>query len=103
MLKQKKPHVGQDEKKMTPEVDSLKMTDLILVIIYNVLLTFWTFAYKPNVFYHGHGWMLVLKTDSKEKNLFNCWVVANYLCLVSLDYLGEFLYYKILISWPLQN
>ena len=55
MLKQKKPHVGQDEKKMTPEVDSLKMTDLILVIIYNVLLTFWTFAYKSNVFYHGHG------------------------------------------------
>ena len=55
MLKQKKPHVGQDEKKMTPEVDSLKMTDLILVIIYNVLLTFWTFAYKSNVFYHGNG------------------------------------------------
>jgi hypothetical protein len=56
MLKQKKPHLRQDEKKMTPEVDSLpKMIDLILVIIYNVLVTFWPFAYKSNVFFHGRG------------------------------------------------
>ena len=45
---------------MTPEVDSLpKMLDLIHMISYNVFLTSWTFAYKLNVFYHGHDSMLV--------------------------------------------
>ena len=45
---------------MTLEADSLlKMLDLIHMISYNVFLTSWTFAYKSNVFYHGHDSMLV--------------------------------------------
>ena len=30
------------------------MFALIHMIIYNVFLTSWTFAYKSNLFYHGH-------------------------------------------------
>ena len=45
----------QDGKMTTSEVDGLpKMLDLIHMIIYNVFLTSWTFAYKSNLFYHGH-------------------------------------------------
>jgi len=48
-------HSHQDEKTTTSEVESLpKMLALIHMIIYNVFLTSWTFAYKSNLFYHGH-------------------------------------------------
>ena len=53
-------YLYQDEKKTASKVDSLpKMQDLICLIIYNVFLTSSTFAYGPNVFYHGHNPMLV--------------------------------------------
>lgn len=54
----------QDEKKTILEVDSLpKILGLIYMIVYNVFLTFWSFAYKSNVFYHGHNPMLVVKLN----------------------------------------
>ena len=48
---------------------------LTFMIIYNVFLIPWTYAYQSNAFYHGHDSILV-QTQS------NCLVVANYLCLV---------------------
>ena len=33
----------------------------------------------------------------------NCWVVAKYLCLVLLGYLGGFLFSRALIGYPLGN
>ena len=54
-------YLYQDEKTAS-KVDSLpKMQDLICMIIYNVFLTSWTFAYGPNVFYHGDNPKLVFK------------------------------------------
>ena len=54
----------QDEKKIISKVDSLpKMLDLIHMIVYNVFLTSWSFAYKPNVFYHRHNPLLVVKLN----------------------------------------
>ena len=79
---------------MTSEVDSLpKMMDLIRMIIYNVLLTSWTFAYKSNAFLSQAG------SYAGFRNQSNCGFVANYLYLV-LGYLGKFLYYKTLTGWP---
>ena len=76
--------IHQDAKK-TSEVGCLpKMLDLICMIIYNVFLTSWTFAYKANVFYHAHNPMLCCNTIIG--------FVANYLCLVILNYLGGFLH-----------
>ena len=71
---------------MTSEIDSVpKMLDLSRMIIYNIFLTSWTFAYKSNVFSHGQDPVLVLKINRIVG------FVANYLCLVFLDYLGGFL------------
>ena len=93
-------YLYQDEKKTASKVDSLpKMQDLICLIIYNVFLTSSTFAYGPNVFYHGHNPMLVFFFLNQS----NCWVGANYLCLVLLDYLGGFLYSKALIGQALKK
>ena len=33
--------------------------DLTCMIIYNVFLIPWTYAYQSNVFYHGHNSMLI--------------------------------------------
>ena len=62
-------YLYQDEKTAS-KVDSLpKMQDLICMIIYNVFLTSWTFAYGPNVFYHGDNHKLVLKKISPTVGL----------------------------------
>ena len=70
--------------------------DLVCMIVCNVFLIPWTYAYQSNVFYHGHNSMLV-KTQSI------CWVVANNPCLVLLFYLGGFLSSRALIGYPLGN
>ena len=56
----------------TSEVDNLpKMLDLTHMIIYNVFLTSWTFAYESNVF------MAWVQPYANFKNLSNCWFVAS--------------------------
>ena len=78
---------------MTSEVDSMpKMLDLSRMITYNIFLTSWTFAYKSNVFYHGHNPMLILKISPIVG------FVAIYLCLIPLDDLNVFLHSKALIG-----
>ena len=98
-------YLHQDEKKTVSKVDSLsKMQDLICMIIYNVFLTSWTFAYGPDVFYLGHNsmlvfiYLLIFPMLVFKKSQSNCWVGANYLCLVLLDYLGGFLHSRALIG-----
>ena len=42
---------SQENKKMTAAVDNVpKILDLVHMILYDVLLTSWTFAYESNVF-----------------------------------------------------
>ena len=57
---------------MTPEVEGLpKMLDLINVIIYNVFLTSWTFAYKSNIF------LSQARSYASFRNQSNCWVCGQ--------------------------
>ena len=79
---------------MTSEADSLpKMLDLICIVIYNVFLTSCTFAYRSNIFYHGHNPVLAFFFFFNQSNW---WVLASYLCLVLLHYFNGFVHSKAL-------
>ena len=65
--------------------------------MYNAFLTSWTFAYESMFFYQGHNPIHVLKINPIVV------FVANYLCLVLLDYLDGFLYSKGITGWSLEN
>ena len=77
---------------MASEVYSFPRMLIRLVWSFMMSLNPWTYAYQSNVFYHGHNSMF--KTQS------SCLVVASYLCLVLLGYLGEFLFSRALNGYP---
>ena len=58
------------------------------MIIYSVLLIYWTFAYESNVFYHRQNPMQNLKINPTVG------LIVNYLCPELLSYLGGFLLSK---------
>ena len=65
--------------------------------MYNAFLTSWTFAYESMFFCHKHDPIQVLKINPIAV------FVANYLCLVLLDYLGGFLHSKGVTGRSLEN
>ena len=69
------------------QVDNVpKILDLVHMILYDVFLTSWTFAYESNVFL---SWT---RSYASFKNQSSCWVCASSLCLALLSHLGGFLH-----------
>ena len=80
---------------MTSEVRQLAQdADVICVIIHNVFLSPWTYPYQ-SMFYIMNMILCYFKTQS------NCWVMADYLCLVLLVHLDGFLSSRALIGYLL--
>ena len=65
------------------------MLDLICMIIYNVFLTSWTFAYKANVFYHAHNPMLVFNPTVKFVQTSLLWLPFPLACGLSCFLPGQ--------------